>query len=70
LLPTGRLFGRISKKEPNKKWSGRGNLRPNQILADFEQKEPKGFFLESAWRLAVLLGILGFKKCSLITLVR
>jgi hypothetical protein len=29
MLPTGRLFGRISKKGPNKKWSGRTNLRPD-----------------------------------------
>jgi hypothetical protein len=25
VLPTGRIFGRISQKEPNKKWSGRTN---------------------------------------------
>jgi hypothetical protein len=29
VLPTGRLFGRISKKGPNKKRSGRTILRPN-----------------------------------------
>ena len=29
LLPTGRMFGRISQIGPNKKWSGRTNLRPN-----------------------------------------
>ncbi len=33
MLPTGRFFGRISQKVPNKKWSGR-----TRILADFEQK--------------------------------
>jgi hypothetical protein len=29
LLPTGRLFGRVSQKGPKKKWSGRTILRPN-----------------------------------------
>ncbi len=28
VLPTGRLFGCTSQKRPNKKWSGRTNLRP------------------------------------------
>ncbi len=28
VLPTGRLFGRLSQKEQNKKWIGRINLRP------------------------------------------
>ncbi len=28
VLPTGRLFGRVSRKELNKKWRGRTNLGP------------------------------------------
>jgi hypothetical protein len=40
VLPTGRLFGRISQKGPNKKWSTAGQFR-GRILADFEQKGPK-----------------------------
>jgi hypothetical protein len=36
VLPTGRLFGRISQKGLNNKWSVRTILQP--IFADFEQK--------------------------------
>jgi hypothetical protein len=39
VLPTCRLFGRISQIGPNKKWSGRKIF--GRILADFKQKEPK-----------------------------
>jgi hypothetical protein len=39
MLPTGRLFGRISKKGPNK--SRAAGQFCGRILADFEQKGPK-----------------------------
>jgi hypothetical protein len=29
VLSNGRIFGRITQKEQNKKWSGQINLRPN-----------------------------------------
>jgi hypothetical protein len=28
-LPTSQVFGRLTQKDPNKKWSGRPNFQPN-----------------------------------------
>ncbi len=39
VLPTGRLFGCITQQGPNKKWSGRKNMRPN--CGRFCSEEPK-----------------------------
>ena len=39
VLPTGRLFGCISQKERNKKWSGQAILQPN--FGRFWKKGPK-----------------------------
>jgi hypothetical protein len=62
VLPTSRLFGRISQKGPNKKWRGQTNLR--QILNEKGQQgaELKKFFslLLSSLILGLILG--KFKK--------
>jgi hypothetical protein len=46
MLPIGRVFGRITKKVPTKKWSGR--IKCGLVLSDFEQKGPnRGQTLEN-----------------------
>jgi hypothetical protein len=42
VLPTGRLFGRITQKRPNKKWSGRTNLllRFGRLCTERAERRP------------------------------